>query len=130
MVDGLPLLILDTSHLKWNIAKMLVKGYSMATELSMQSKFEDDIKEVLASGLNDEGLSVIGDSLNVMAKGRGDNVTEEAAEIAQTIIDHFPQFKEINTKLFNSKAQTVRCAYVKLLRDTCCSRVYVLSSSM
>ena len=115
---------------QWNIAKMLVKGYSMATELSMQSKFEDDIKEVLASGLNDEGLSVIGDSLNVMAKGRGDNVTEEAAEIAQTIIDHFPQFKEINTKLFNSKAQTVRCAYVKLLRDTRCSRVYVLSSSM
>jgi GTPase SAR1 family protein len=95
------------------IAKMLVKGYSIATELSMQSGFQDRINVVLASGLDDEGLYVIGASLSTMSKG-GD-VTKTAAEIAQTIIDHFPQFKDFNTQLFNSKAQSVRCVHTACL---------------
>jgi hypothetical protein len=95
------------------IANMLVKGYSIATELSMQSGFQDRINVVLASGLDDEGLYVIGDSLSTMSKG-GD-VTKAAAEIAQTIIDHFPQFQDFNTKLFNIKAQSVRCMHTACL---------------
>ena len=79
-----------TAHLQCFIAKMLVKGYSMATELSMQSGFQDRINVVLASGLGDEGLYVIGNSLSTMSKGS--DVSKAAAEMAQTIIDHFPQF--------------------------------------
>jgi hypothetical protein len=95
-----------TASLQCFIAKMLVKSYSVATELSMQSGFQDRINVVLATGLGDEGLYVIGDSLSTMSKGS--DVPKAAAEMAQTIIDHFPQFKDFNTKLFNIKAQSVR----------------------
>jgi hypothetical protein len=105
-----------TERTQSSIAKMLVKSYSMATELSMQSDFQDRIKDVLTSGLNDEGLFVIGVSLSKMSKG-GDNVPEAAAESARTIIEKFREFKDHNIQLFNSKA-SVRCVCILLV--SCC----------
>lgn len=102
-----------TAETQEHISRMMVKGYSIATELSMQSFFKSRIKDVLGKGLSDEGLYIVGKSLECMAGGtllreKGLKGGDEAAETARAIIEEFPEFKNVNTRLFNKKAQGVR----------------------
>ena len=106
-----------TAESQERISKMLVKGFSIATELSMQSYFKDRIQVVLGKGLDDSGFYVIGSSLERMAAGglAGVQGGVEAAEMARAIIDEFPEFKNFNTRLFNRKDQGVRYVALTLL---------------
>ena len=105
-----------TKEAQERIARMLVKGYSIAIELQLLPAFQKEIQKVLDKGLNDEGRYIIGMSLEGMAAGvqagadggmAGAKTGDEAAEIARAIIDSFPAFKNFNIKLFNAKAAGV-----------------------
>jgi hypothetical protein len=102
-----------TRDVQLHIARRLVKGHVIATELQRLPAFLEEIKKVLDKGLNDEGCYIIGMSLERMAEGsngesgaggggcyRGD----QAAKIARAIIDSFLAFKNFNVKIFNAKA--------------------------
>jgi hypothetical protein len=84
------------------IARMLVKGQAIATELHCLDNFQKGIQEALETSLNDQGRYIIGTSLESMTHRGGD-----AAEYAQTIIDTFWAFKNFNIQLFNKKASVV-----------------------
>jgi hypothetical protein len=100
-----------TKEAQERIARMLVKGHAIATELRCMSAFQKGIQKVLEKGLNDEGRYIIGISLESMAAGHGrlgdEKGGDEATEIARAIIDSFPAFKNFNVKLFNAKASGV-----------------------
>ena len=105
-----------TKEAQERIARMLIKGYSIAIELQLLPAFQKEIQKVLDRGLNDEGRYIIGMSLEGMAAGvqagadggmAGAKTGDEAAEIARAIIDSFPAFKNFNIKLFNTKAAGV-----------------------
>jgi hypothetical protein len=101
-----------TKDAQQRIARMLVKGHAIATELQGLPAFQKEIQKVLEKGLNDEGRYIIGISLESMAagsngEGEAGGGGDQAAEIARAIIDSFPAFKNFNVKIFNAKAAGV-----------------------
>jgi len=88
------------------IVEMLVKGYAIATELTIEPVFQRGIQKVLEEDVKDGICYEIGLSLAAMVQSQSGSFGGK--EVARAIIDKFPAFKSFNIQLFNKKANAVR----------------------
>jgi len=87
------------------IGEMLIKGYAIATEMTLEPVFQRGIQKVLEEDVKDEICYKIGTFLAAMVRQGG---SEGGKEMARAVIDKFPAFKSFNIQLFNKKANAVR----------------------
>ena len=107
------------------IAKLLIKGYGMSSELSIQHKFASFVREQLLNQLDSREKYEVGSSLMQFTNANADGVlfadeaatSSDASELARAILQTFHEFQIFGIELFNAKTGMITFddAYARLL---------------